>query len=174
MTFCSAARYGFRRVVRNPVLVTSPAGAFTPATGITENVGGGGVLLFLDVPITPGLAVELRFDMPTQAGEGSYPVHCVGEVVRSDWLSGRHAIALVLKKVEVVAGSGSLQLFCTPDVPQKETRQNVPAQAWTGPRSPLLYTNAGSLPWPAGAASQHLLRFDRHQPDSSKMKSGNY
>jgi len=95
-----------RHRVQDPVLLKSPVRAPNGITGTSTNLSTGGIFVVLDSPLgtgsPDGCAVELLFNMPTQAGGGHYPVRCLGSVVWSEDLPGRRGVAVAFEKVEVL------------------------------------------------------------------------
>ncbi len=95
-------RGGPRHELRKPVVVLSGMKELPDRTrGITGNFGRGGALLYLEAQIDPGALVMAQFDMPTQAGNGSYPVQCYGRVLRVESREGHYATALMFDRVEI-------------------------------------------------------------------------
>jgi hypothetical protein len=88
-----------RRSSQDPVVVVSPAGAFG---GDITDVSATGILLFLQSAIAPGSSVGLLFDRRTQAGNGRYPIRCVGTVVRVQPLVHGYATAVAFQRIEMV------------------------------------------------------------------------
>jgi len=89
-----------RHPVQQPVLVASPVGASQGISGVTRDVSGSGVFIIVNHQIAVGSSIELLFDMPTQAGDGYYPVRCVGTVVRVESCADKAGLAIAFQKVE--------------------------------------------------------------------------
>ncbi len=90
-----------RRVVCKRVMVQAATGQFA-AAGVTRNLSGRGVLLSLDADIAVGSSVEVMFDMPTLVGDNSYPVRCLGRVVRVEPGKAQRSVAVAFERVDIL------------------------------------------------------------------------
>jgi len=100
---------GPRRAQRFPVeqvvAVKSTDGQFPDTAGVSQNVSASGIFFYADSELPVGAPLELFLMMPPQSGFvfPTFPLRCVGSVVRTTKGGERYGIGVQFEKIEVMA-----------------------------------------------------------------------